>query len=155
VAIYISGDALTDYGLNLLNKQMTQADILKASRMTADNGILTMCHFMANLPGETKAHAAEAVETLDRILEIHASSSTSGGNLGAVIFNTIRLYPDAPLTRKLLTIGELDPVVDLLYPVYHSPPQTAHRLHELEARCHAAGIFSRLQIEEIMESGTS
>jgi putative variant cofactor biosynthesis B12-binding/radical SAM domain protein 1 len=155
VAIYFSGDALTDYGLTLLNKQMTKADILKASRMTADNGILTMCHFMANLPGETKAHAAEAVETLNRILEIHAHSSTPGGNLGAVIFNTIRLYPDAPLTRKLLTSGELDPAVDLLYPVYHNPPQTAHRLHQLEAYCHAAGVFSRLQIKKIPEGDAS
>lgn len=147
VAIYFSGDALTDYGLRLLDKRMTQTDILRASRMTAEAGILTMCHFMANLPGETPAHAAEAVNTLDRLLDIHAPA----GNLGAVIFNTVRLYPHAPLTCALLESGALDPCIDLLYPVYHNPLKTAHRLHELEARCHAAGVFSRLRIDTATE----
>ena len=99
-----------------------------------------MCHFMANLPGEDDAQAAEARRTLDRLLTIHHRAA----NLGAVIFNNVRLYPGAPLTRRLIAGGELDTRTDLLYPVYYNPPATAHRLHELQAHCHAAGVFSRL-----------
>ena len=141
VAVYFSGDALTDHGLKLLNKKMTQQDILHAARLTADAGILTMCHFLVNLPGETPAHHMEASHMLNTLLDIHAPV----GNLGAVIFNHIRLYPGAPVTRKLIRDKVLDPNLDLLYPVYHNPARGSHLIHEFEARCHCAGVFSRLQ----------
>lgn len=142
VAVYFSADALTGHGLKLLEKRMTPGDILAAARITADCGVLTMCHFLVNLPGELPRYRREALSLLDRLLEIHHRP----GNLGAVIFNTARLYPDAPLTRRLLAEGMLDPTIDLLYPVYHNPAPTAHVLHELEGRCHAAGVFSRLAL---------
>ena len=75
---------------------MTREDILKASRSTAEKEVLTMCHFLVNLPEETDAHVAEAREMLDELLDIHDAS----GNLGAVIFNHIRLYPGAPITGR-------------------------------------------------------
>ncbi len=140
VAIYFSADALNDYGLKLLNKRLTKEDIFNAARITARNGVLTMCHFLVNLPGETHEHFHESRRVLDEILEIHAAK----GNLGAVIFNNVRLYPGAPLTKKLVKRGDLDPRIDLLYPMYFNPPQTAHILHEFEAHCHSAGVFSRL-----------
>ena len=142
-AIYFSGDALTDYGLKLLNKRLTKQHILDASRTTVQSGVLTMCHFLLNLPGETDDHVKEAGETLDAILDIHAPA----GNLGAVIFNNVRLYPGAPLTEKLIRSGELPADIDLLYPVYYHPDKYAHILHEFEAKCHMAGVFSRLGIE--------
>jgi anaerobic magnesium-protoporphyrin IX monomethyl ester cyclase len=147
VAFYFSADALTDHGLKILKKHISKDDILRAARITASAGILTMCHFLVNLPGETRAHAVEATDMLDRILDIHGPV----GNLGAVIFNNVRLYPSAPLTRKLLTEGYLNPRVDLLYPVYYNPIETAHVRFELEVRCHAAGVFSRLGVTSNME----
>jgi anaerobic magnesium-protoporphyrin IX monomethyl ester cyclase len=141
-AIYFSGDALTSYGLKLLNKKLTPGDILGASRLTADNKILTMCHFLVNLPGEKQEDIKEAKEMLDQLLEIHGPA----GNLGAVIFNHVRLYPKAPLTQQLIRSGELDPHTDLLYPVYHNPEKYTHILHELETHCHSAGVFSRLEL---------
>ena len=101
-----------------------------------------MLHFLVNLPFETKEHHEEARNMMNEILDIHSSS----GNLGAVIFNNVRLYPGAPLTKKLLKEGLIDDEIDLLYPVYFNPPETSHVLHELEAMCHAAGVFSRLKI---------
>ncbi len=139
-AVYFSGDALTEGGLRRLNKKLTKEDLLRAAAVTAANGVLTMCHFLVNLPGEDEAEAREAEETLDRILDCHATA----GNLGAVILNNVRLYPGAPLTRRLLRSGDLDPRADLLYPVYHDPPATAHRLHVLGRRCHQAGVISHL-----------
>ncbi|SMC66055.1 putative variant cofactor biosynthesis B12-binding domain/radical SAM domain protein 1 [Desulfocicer vacuolatum DSM 3385] len=144
VAVYFSGDALTDHGLELLNKKMTREDILKASRLTAEQGVLTMCHFLVNLPGETENHVKEARQMLDELLAIHHAA----GNLGAVIFNHIRLYPGAPVTQKLIRDGHLDPETDLLYPVYHNPARGSHLLHEFEARCHSAGVFSRLKLDQ-------
>ncbi len=140
VAFYFSADALTDHGLKVLNKRLSKEAILGAARIAAKSGILTVCHFLCNLPGETEAHAREAMDMLDKVLDIHGPT----GNLGAVIFNNVRLYPGAPMTRKLLKTGLLDDRVDLLYPVYHSPSESAHLLHELESRCHTAGVFSRL-----------
>ncbi|MCF6249279.1 MAG: hypothetical protein L3J69_18270, partial [Desulfobacula sp.] len=142
-AIYFSGDALTDYGLKLLNKGMTKETILDASRLTVQTGILTMCHFLLNLPGETCDHIKEAGDMLDAILDIHAAC----GNLGAVIFNHVRLYPGAPITKKLIKSGTLSPDTDLLYPIYHNPKKNTHVIHEFEARCHTAGVFSRLGIK--------
>ena len=139
-AIYFSGDALTDHGLTYLNKQMTKETLLNASRLTARTGMLTMCHFLFNLPGETDAHRLEAKQTLEDILDIHASAK----NLGAVIFNPVRLYPGAPMTRQLIKSGDLSEKADLLYPVYHNPEPYAGLLHEFETICHTAGIFSRL-----------
>lgn len=143
VAIYFSGDALSDRGLKALGKRLTIEQLLGAARISAESGILTMCHFLVNLPGEREEDHVEARDTLDRILEIHAPA----GNLGAVIFNTLRLYPGAAVTRQLLESGWLHPQTDLLYPVYYNPPQTAHLLHELDAHCHAAGVCSRLSLE--------
>jgi hypothetical protein len=65
------------------------------------------------------------------------------------------LYPNALLTRKLLKTGVLDPRIDLLYPVYYNPVESAHVLHELEASCHAAGVFSRLGLTRRREDNPS
>ncbi len=75
---------------------MSREDIFQAARVTAELGLLTMCHFLLNLPGETESEIQEARDTLDKILEIHHPK----GNLGAVIFNHIRLYPGAPLNQE-------------------------------------------------------
>jgi putative variant cofactor biosynthesis B12-binding/radical SAM domain protein 1 len=140
--VYFSGDALTARGLKLLNKKMSQEDLLHGARVTAELGLLTMCHFLLNLPGETEEEIREAQDMLDKILEIHHPK----GNLGAVIFNHVRLYPGAPLTRKIIAGGELDPQTDLLYPVYYNPEKYNHVLHDFEGRCHAANVLSRLEI---------
>lgn len=141
-AVYFSADALTDQGLTLLNKQLSCDQILEAARLTADRKILTMCHFLVNLPGETAQSIQASEKMLDRLLEIHGPA----GNLGAVIFNHIRLYPDAPLTRRLVREGCIDPETDFLYPVYHNPAPFGHVLHRFEAKCHQAGVFSRFSI---------
>ncbi|WP_457550996.1 radical SAM protein [Desulfobacula sp.] len=150
-AIYFSGDALTDQGLTILNKKLDCENILDAARLTAQMGILTMCHFLVNLPGESDKSITESGEMLDRLLEIHGPA----GNLGAVIFNHVRLYPKAPMTRQLIRSGILDPDTDFLYPVYHNPYRYCHVLHEFETRCHSAGVFSRLGLIPFSQEVTS
>jgi anaerobic magnesium-protoporphyrin IX monomethyl ester cyclase len=99
-----------------------------------------MCHFLVNLPGESEDSIKESREMLDQLLKIHGPA----GNLGAVIFNHVRLYPRAPMTQNLIRSGALDPNADFLYPIYHNPDRFRHVLHEFEASCHSAGVFSRL-----------
>lgn len=148
-AVYFSGDALTAQGLALLHKRLAVDHLLAAARATAAAGLLTVCHFLVNLPGETPALAAAARETLERILAIHHPA----GNLGAVILGPVRLYPGAPLSRALQRQGAIPAGADLLYPTYFDPPQGAHRRHDLETLCHTAGVFSRLGLADETLSG--
>ncbi len=143
-AVYLSGDALTEHGLKCLNKRLRIDDLVQAARVTVKHKILTVCHFMTNLPGETPAHWADARATLETLLSIHAPA----GNLGAVIFNNIRLYPGAPLTRRLIGEGWLLPDHNLVHPTYYNPDRGAHIKHEMELLCHTAGVFSRLGIDQ-------
>lgn len=149
VAIYFSADGMTDQGLRILAKRMTKSQIIEAARLTASRRILTIFHFLVNLPGEKPKDFDEARETLDRILDIHAPA----GNLGAVVFNTVRLYPGAPMTNMLQRRGCLDPGADLLFPFTHDPPEGAHIRHVLEAHCQTAGVISRLGLTPIHSEG--
>jgi radical SAM superfamily enzyme YgiQ (UPF0313 family) len=142
VACYFSADALTDHGLKILKKGLKTEDILRAARVTAESNILTICHFLVNLPFETPDDFQTAHEMMDKILDIHGPS----GNLGAVIFNNVRLYPGASLTQKLTKDKIVNSDMDFLYPVFYNPQDSNHVLHELEAKCHSAGVFSRLKI---------
>ncbi|NOX33051.1 MAG: radical SAM protein, partial [Deltaproteobacteria bacterium] len=144
-AVYFSGDALTNQGLKMLNKKLTTKDILDAGKLTVENNILTICHFLVNLPGEDELSISESGKILDQLLEIHGPA----GNLGAVILSPVRLYPKAPLTQRLIRSGKLDPGTDLIYPVYHDPEKFAHIRHEFEARCHSAGVLSRLGLSPL------
>jgi anaerobic magnesium-protoporphyrin IX monomethyl ester cyclase len=150
-AVYFSADALTEHGLKLLAKQLAWADILKAARITAQRNILTVQHFLVNLPGEnTPGHFEAARTNLEQLLAVHAPAA----NLGAVVFNTVRLYPQAPLTRRLIRHNMIPADLDLLYPVYYNPPETADVLHRLECICHGAAVFARLGLDAPPADGT-
>ena len=150
-AIYLSGDALTETGLQLLKKRLSIDTLLQAAQICADSGILTVCHFLVNLPGETAALRQAGRDTLERILEIHAGAA----NLGAVIFNHVRLYPGAPLTRRLLKTGALRPDTNMLYPTYFNPSRGSHYKYELELMCHSAGTFARLNLKSRRKENAS
>ncbi len=143
VTFYFSADALTDHGLSLLGKGLSKENIFRAAQITANTGVIACHHFMVNLPGDSEAQHQEAKDSLAKLFAIHDKAA----NLGAVILSTVRLYPEAPLTRRLLKSGELGPEVDLLFPTYYNPPASAHVLHELNAYCHQAGIAQRLGME--------
>ena len=128
---YFSGDGTSDWALNLLGKGFSLNEILRAARAAASSGVLTVYHFLVNLPGETQRSVDSARALLDSLFEIHAP----GGNLGAVVLNNLRLYPGAPLTKEILRSRLIDPSQDLLYPVYFNPPPWDSLRHELTACC--------------------
>ena len=132
---------LRTIALKLLGKNLTMEQVLHAGKLAAQSGILTVYHFLANLPGESRATVDEAYGLLDRLFSLHASK----GNLGAVVVNNLRLYPGTPLTEKILRDRLIDPGHDLLYPIYFNPPPWDNLRHELAAFCMSRGAVGYLK----------
>jgi putative variant cofactor biosynthesis B12-binding/radical SAM domain protein 1 len=130
-AFYFSADGASDYTLQLLGKDLTRRQILGAAKLAAASSILTVYHFLVNLPGEDRHSIDQTRELLDALFSTHASSR----NLGAVVINNLRLYPGAPITEDILQNRLIDPRHDLLYPTYFNPPPLDHLRHELTAYC--------------------
>lgn len=131
VTWYFSADGASDYARQLLRKDLSRQQILQAARLAAESGLLSVYHFLVNLPGETRRSIDETRDLLDKLFEIHALQ----GNLGAVVINNVRLYPGTPLTETILKEHLIDPGQDLLYPTYFNPPPWDHLRHELTAYC--------------------
>jgi putative variant cofactor biosynthesis B12-binding/radical SAM domain protein 1 len=137
---YFSADGASEHALQLLSKDLTRDHIVHAARLAAESGVLTVCHFLVNLPGESRGSVDESRRLLDTLFEIHAPK----GNLGAVVVNNLRLYPGAPLTEQILKERLADPRQDLLYPTYFNPPPWDHLRHELTADCMRQGVAGYL-----------
>lgn len=141
LTLYFSADGASSHALKLLGKDLTMEQVVNAGKLAAQSGILTVYHFLVNLPGETRASVDEAYGLLDKLYSLHASK----GNLGAVVVNNLRLYPGTPLTEKILRAGLVDPGQDLLYPSYFNPPPWDNLRHELSAFCMSRGAVSYLE----------
>ena len=141
LTLYFSADGASDYTLRLLGKNLTLEQVLHAGKLAAQSGILSVYHFLVNLPGETHGSVDQAYWLLDKLFSLYASK----GNLGAVVINNLRLYPGTPLTEKILRGRLIDPGLDLLYPIYFNPPPWDNLRHELEAFCMSRGALSYLK----------
>jgi len=128
-ALYFSADGASRQALELLGKGLSVAQIEQAAGIAAASGAISVYHFLVNLPGENSATAAQTKALVECILEMHHRA----GNPAAMVFNNLRAYPGAPLTRRILAEGLLDPQTDLLYPVYFNPPPFDGLRHELAA----------------------
>jgi radical SAM superfamily enzyme YgiQ (UPF0313 family) len=140
LTLYFSGDGASDYTLKLLGKDLIRDQILTAARLAADSGVLTVYHFLVNLPGETQGSIDQTQDLLERLFSLHAVQ----GNLGAVVISNLRLYPGTPLTAEILKHHLIDPRQDLLYPTYFNPPPWDHLRHELTGWCMRQGALSYL-----------
>jgi hypothetical protein len=118
VACYFSGDGTSDWALELLGKGFRKKELINAARIAASGGVITVYHFLVNLPGETQKTVDEARALLNQIFEIHAGR----GNIGGVVISNVRLYPGAALTESAIRDRLIDPRHDLLYPTYFNPP---------------------------------
>ena len=127
-AFQFSGDGTCNATLARLRKGLTRADILSAAAHAAQTAALSVYHFMVNVPGTDTGVAADAAELVDCLHDLHEPRA----NLGAIVFNNLRVYPFTPLARELVRDGMLDADEDLLYPTYHDPPPFHHLRYELE-----------------------
>lgn len=129
-AFQFSADGTCDRTLARLRKGFTRDDILRAARTVAATASLAVYHFMVNVPGTDAAAARGAGQLVDRLHDIHEPRM----NLGAIVFNNLRVYPGTPLARELAADGLLDPAASLLFPTYHDPAPFQDLRYELEER---------------------
>lgn len=141
---YYSADGASRHALELLEKNLTPDQILNAARLAAASGIVTVYHFLVNLPGETRSTVDETRALLDKILDFHSAK----GNPGALVISNLRVYPGARLTDFLLKKGLLAQGYDLLYPTYYNPPPWDNLRHDLKAYYMQRSVFDYLESGE-------
>jgi len=112
-----SPDGLCQESLNVLGKKLSESDVLKAAGLAARTDVISVYHFMVNVPGETEKTCDKGVRFLERIYELHSAKK----NLGTVVLNNIRILPGTPIEEMARANGVIGPDTDLLYPVYYNP----------------------------------
>ncbi|AKL95365.1 Fe-S oxidoreductase [Clostridium aceticum] len=132
-----SPDGLSQEALDVLGKGLKIEDIIRAAKLSASTGVLSVYHFMVNVPGESEATIKKGMELIDEIYAIHQETKS----LGTVVLNNVRLYPDTPIYEIAKKQGLLSPSTDLLYPVYYNPEPFSSIRHRLETLHLCKNIF--------------
>jgi putative variant cofactor biosynthesis B12-binding/radical SAM domain protein 1 len=132
-----SPDGLCQESLDVLDKRLAESDILRASEIAAKTDVLTVYHFMVNVPGETEKTCDKGLRFLERIYDQHGNKK----NLGTVVLNNIRILPRTRMEALARAGGVIGPDADLLYPTYYNPrPFDAFR-YRLEALHLTRNVF--------------
>lgn len=124
-----SPDGLCQESLDLLDKRLTEQDILKAAAIASDTDVISVYHFMVNLPGETEKTCEKGLRTIEKLYDIHNKKR----NLGTIVLNNIRVLPGTPIEKLARETGVIGPETDLLYPTYHNPRPFDSFRYRLEA----------------------
>jgi putative variant cofactor biosynthesis B12-binding/radical SAM domain protein 1 len=132
-----SPDGLHQEALDVLDKNLQEADILKAAQLTAATDVVTVYHFMVNVPGETGETAAKGIAMMEKLYAIHSNSK----NLGAIVLNNIRILPGTPIEALAREQGVIDANTDLLYPVYYNPEPFQSFRYRLETLNLCQNVF--------------
>jgi putative variant cofactor biosynthesis B12-binding/radical SAM domain protein 1 len=114
---FFSADGLCDEALKVLQKDQDERDVLKAAKLAAGIDVVSVYHFMVNVPGETQKTIEKGIGLLEHIYDLHAAKK----NLGAVVLNNIRILPGTAMEKIAISEGVIGPDTDLLYPVYYNP----------------------------------
>ena len=137
-----SPDGLSQESLDVLDKKLTERDILKAAQVAAGTDVLSVYHFMVNVPGETEKTCDKSIRFLERIYDLHYSKK----NLGTIVLNNIRILPGTRIEMLARESGMIRPDADLLYPTYYNPnPFDAFR-YRLETLNLARNVFMWQQV---------
>ncbi|MBS3969533.1 MAG: B12 lower ligand biosynthesis radical SAM protein BzaD [Clostridia bacterium] len=132
-----SPDGLCQEALDTLRKNLTEEDILKAAEHVSKSDVVSIYHFMVNVPGETDGTVKKGIRLLERIYDIHALKK----NLGTIILNNIRILPGTPMETIALEQGVIDNDTDLLYPTYYNPKPFDKLRYKLETLHLCRNIF--------------
>jgi anaerobic magnesium-protoporphyrin IX monomethyl ester cyclase len=132
-----SPDGLCQEALDVLGKQETEDDILKAARLAASRDVLSVYHFMVNVPGENQRTIEKGVQMLERIYDLHAPKR----NLGTIVLNNIRIMPGTRIEKIAREEGVITPDTDLLYPVYFNPRPYDTLRYRLESFHFCKNVF--------------
>ncbi|TAN45179.1 MAG: B12 lower ligand biosynthesis radical SAM protein BzaD [Nitrospirae bacterium] len=132
-----SPDGLSGKALEALNKGLSYSDILKASKLASKTDVISVYHFMVNVPGETAGSRSQALRTIETIYNMHSAKR----NLGTVVLNNIRILPGTRIEGLARAEGAIGADTDLLYPVYYNPRPFDAMRHELETLHHCRNTF--------------
>lgn len=142
-----SPDGLCQESLDILGKHLREADILKAAALTARTDVLSVFHFMVNVPGETEKTIEKGIRLLDRLYEVYSAKK----NLGTIILNNIRILPGTPIEAIAKAQGVIDEETDLLYPVYYNPKPFDTLRYRLETLHLCQNVFMWQEVRQDYE----
>jgi radical SAM superfamily enzyme YgiQ (UPF0313 family) len=103
--------------LKVLQKDLDEREVLKAASLAAASDVVSVYHFMVNVPGESEKTIEKGIGLLERIYDLHSAKK----NLGTVVLNNIRILPGTAMEKIAISEGVIGPDTDLLYPVYYNP----------------------------------
>lgn len=132
-----SPDGLTDKAMDVLEKNMTVDDVKKAVKIAAKTEIVSVYHFMINIPGENEETLKEGEALLNWIYDEHSHNR----NLGTIVLNNIRIYPNTPICDIAIENGVVQKSTNLLYPTYYNPEPYSSLRYELEAKHLCRNVF--------------
>jgi putative variant cofactor biosynthesis B12-binding/radical SAM domain protein 1 len=137
-----SPDGLCQESLDVLDKRLSERDIMKAAGIAAMTDVISVYHFMVNVPGESKRTCDKGLRLLERVYDKHSRKK----NLGTVVLNNIRILPGTQIEAVARASGVIGPETDLLYPTYYNPkPFDAFR-YRLETLHLCRNVFLRQEV---------
>jgi len=139
-----SPDGLCEESLKILGKNLSEDDILKAASLVAQTDVVSIYHFMTNVPGENSETIDKGLRLLDRLYELHSFKR----NLGTVVLNNIRILPGTPIAEIARREGVIRPETDLLYPVYYNPHPYETLRYRLETYHLQKNVFTWQKVRE-------
>jgi len=132
-----SPDGLCQDSLDLLCKNLTVAEILKAASLVAQTDVVSVYHFMVNVPGATKENCEDAIQLIEKLYELHSKKK----NLGTIVLNNIRILPGTRIERMARAQGVINAETDLLYPTYYNPKPFDTFRYKLETLHQCRNVF--------------
>ena len=132
-----SPDGLCQESLDVLGKNLSEAQILKAASLVAQTDVVSVYHFMVNVPGETEMTCEQGIQFVERLYELHSKKK----NLGIIVLNNIRILPGTAIEGVARAQGEIDEKTDLLYPTYYNPKSFATFRYKLETLQQCRNVF--------------
>ncbi|MFZ7121442.1 MAG: B12 lower ligand biosynthesis radical SAM protein BzaD [Eubacteriaceae bacterium] len=138
-----SPDGLCQESLDTLGKNLKVSDIINAAKLTSKTDVISVYHFMVNVPGENSKTLKEGTELIERIYSIHKDNR----NLGTIVLNNIRIYPDTPIYNYAIKNGIITPSTELLYPTYYNPEPYKSLRYQLETKHLCKNIFMWQEVD--------
>lgn len=132
-----SPDGLCQEALDVLGKNLSEAQILKAANLVAQTDTVSVYHFMVNVPGETEKTCEKSSQFIEKLYEVHSKKK----NLGTLILNNIRILPGTTIERIAREQGVIDTKTDLLYPTYYNPKPFNTFRYKLETLQQCRNVF--------------
>jgi len=132
-----SPDGLSQESLDVLGKNLSEAQILKAASLVAQTDTVSVYHFMVNVPGETEKTCEKSMKFVEKLYEVHSKKK----NLGTLILNNIRILPGTAIEVMARANGVINAETDLLYPTYYNPKPFNTLRYKLETLQQCRNVF--------------